>query len=312
MQKHVWKSQVAQRIREETGAFDPAEGAIRLAEKLTSQCGAIYPARELAHLASFMDAKIEECEMSEAGRLVPLLSGGFEFLIQVNAVHSRQRRNFSIAHEIGHILMPDYRENPVAKYDSFVMEWHDDHEEEFLCDIIAAEILLPRRQMKLRLANHRLDISLLHELSEEFDASIEATAVNLVRAEMGNIAVIVWTLGYNKRDAIAAQSLSLFEDAPSLAVVKKKFRVKFALGHGKMSQFFFPKKKSVEDDSLIVQAAHRLRDGNEPYSRGWMNLVHGKGEQEFYVQSHAFPTSDDDEWGCKIVSIVSVEKYTNG
>ena len=308
MQKRVWKSQVAQRIREETGALDAAEGAIKLAEELTRRCGVTYPARELARLASFVDAKIEECEMKEAGRLVPLLAGDFEFLIQVNAAHSRQRKNFSIAHEIGHILMPDYRENPIEKFDAFVMEWHDEHEEEFLCDIIAAEILLPRRQIRSRLAENGLNIEQLHDLAEEFDASIEATAVTLVRAGLGDIAVIVWEPGYNKRDAVSAQSLSLFEDEPTLATAKKKFRVKFALGHGSMSQFFFPKNKSVADDSLVVQAAHRLHHGDEPCSRGIMTLVHGRGEQEFCVQSRAYLTSSDDEWGCKIVSLVSLKE----
>ena len=185
--------------------------------------------------------------MAESGCLTPLLSGEFEFLIQVNTAHSRQRKNFSVAHEIEHVLIPDYRELPVEKHDALVMQWHDEHEEKFLCDIMAAEILLPRRQIKSRLAESGFNIEQLCDLAEEFDASLEATAVTLVRMGLADIAVIVWEPGYNKRDAVAAQSPSLFQNDSALAV-PKKFRIGFALGHRAVGDFFFPKRKSIEDN----------------------------------------------------------------
>lgn len=295
---------MAKRICEETSVADPVEGATKLAEQLTAKCDLTYPSRDLARVASFQCAKIEECDMSDAGRLIPLPFGDFEFLIQVNAAHPRQRKNFSTVHEIGHTLVPDYREDPIEKHDALVMQWHDEHEEEFLCDVMASEILLPRRQFKPRLADCGLTIDALHELAEEFDASLEATDVNIVRCGLDDVAVIVWTLGYNKKDAISAQSLSLFEDDATIAKVKKKFRIKFAIGHGEMSEFFFPKTKSIEDDSLIAQAAQLLAGGYEPRSCGITTLTHGRGEQEFYVESRAYPTRNGEEWECKIVSLV--------
>lgn len=281
-----------------------AEGAVSLAEKLTTACNLIYPGRDLVRVASFQGAKIEECEMTDAGRLIPLPLGDFEFLIQVNAAHSRQRKNFSIAHEVGHTLVPDYCGSPVEKHDAYVMQWHDEHEEEFLCDVMASEILLPQRQLKLRLEKHGVTIDALHKLAEEFDTSLEATAVSIVRAGLDDVAVIVWTLGYNKEDAISAQSLSLFGDDPAYGRVKKKFLIKFAIGHGQMSEFFFPKNKSIEDDSLIAQSARHLAGGYEPRSSGTTTLTHGRSEQKFYVESRAYPTKNGEEWECKIVSIV--------
>lgn len=309
MRKRVWKSEVARRFCEITGTSDPAKAATLLAEELTLRCNTNTPGYELARIASFQSAKIEECEMKDAGRLIPLPPGEFEFLIQVNNKDSRKRQNFSIAHEIGHTLVPDYRNYPTEKYDAKVMQWHAEQEEEFLCDVMASEILMPRREFKPRLAGLGVSTHAITNLGDFFNTSLEATAVNLVRTGLQDVAVIVWTPGYNKNDAKAVQNGSLFDDEvdPVFAPPKKKFRVKFALGYGAMSNFFFPRQKSIDNDSLIAQSAQELLQGREPRTCGIMALTHGHGEQEFFVDSFAYSVHIGNEKEIKIISLVSLQ-----
>lgn len=310
MRKRALDGETARAVREATGVDDVEEGAVILAERFTTESGVEGAARHLDFLASCQDARIERCPMKEAGQLISQIGCDPQFLILVNQAHPRRRQSFSACHELGHLLMPNYNPFQGGRLDGDVMRWNDEAEEEFLCDIAAAEMLMPRRTFLPRLRARGVCIEVLHELSEEFDASLEATAVGITRAHREDVAVIVWEMGYNKNDAISAATLSLFgaEDGAHCEPVAKKFRIKFSLGTGAMGEFFFPKNKSVAKDSLIALAAQQLADGNIPRTFGTQRLSCGNGERDFYVESHAYGVPQDGQMGTKIISLVFLKK----
>lgn len=306
----VGKSPTARAVCAATGNRDSVQGMIELAEAFTIECDVDYAARSLDRLASFRDTKIERCAMRAAGELIWRANEESEFLILVNQDHSRQRQNFSICHEFGHLIMPNYNPAQGRRVDMETMRWNAEEEEEYLCDVAAAEILMPRRLFRPRLRGCGLCIEALNELSEEFDTSLEATAINVVRTGLDDVAVIVWKWDYNRKDAASAENLSLFADAsdPTLAPAEKKHRVKFAYSYGAMRDFYFPCNQSVDKNSLVAQSAKLLREEKVSCVRGSQILSHGESQSEFYTESYAYWTRKDGELEPKVITLVFLQQ----
>lgn len=93
------------------------------------------------------------------------------FLIEYNPYQKPNRINFSIAHEIGHILFTDCsdeirnRENKKNK---------NNWEIEFLCNIAASEILLPYAEFAEEANKVSLTLESLINISNLYKASLEA------------------------------------------------------------------------------------------------------------------------------------------
>lgn len=297
----TWHSETARRVCQTTGASDPVEGAITLAEDLTRKCDLTRPAFGLAALASWQGAKIEEVPMEDAGRLVPLFEGNFDFLIQINQAHSPAKKNFSTGHEIGHTLMPDFVDEPQERSDVDTMTWNEENEEEFLCDVVGAEILMPRREFIPRLNACGLHVESLALLAEEFGSSLEATAMAMTKTGLGDFGFIVWELGWNKAHNEQNATLSMFDEWGALPA---KYRTQKVFSCGRLSGFHFPHNKSIEMDSLIAGAAnsHDIVCGRQE-----LNVGGGK-TQKFYTESQAFPLRRNGKLEQRIFTMVHLEQ----
>lgn len=94
-------------------------------------------------------------------------------LIVLNATKPPKRRRYSVAHEIIHTLFPDY-EAELCRSGALWRSEDDDNELERLCQIGAAELLLPEFSFRPRLESLGLNLQVTHQLEVEYDASIEA------------------------------------------------------------------------------------------------------------------------------------------
>ena len=80
--------------------------------------------------------------------LVPLPEG---YSVVINQNAPRTRQNYSLAHELGHIMLLEAESSPLMpssslRYRSQVTTAKDrDAEEERLCNVIAAELLMPEK-----------------------------------------------------------------------------------------------------------------------------------------------------------------------
>jgi O-acetyl-ADP-ribose deacetylase (regulator of RNase III) len=97
-----------------------------------------------------------------------------KFLIEYNPLQYPSRINFSLAHEIGHSLFSDCAET--IRYRSKEME-DNSWELEFLCNVAAAEILLPYARFSKDANNASLTIDSLKELAEMYKASLECVFI---------------------------------------------------------------------------------------------------------------------------------------
>ena len=321
MNKPKWTSETAAAVRESTGARDPVEGAIILAERfveqneLTQTAGAT--ARSLDLFASMLDARIECVAMAEAGQLLPTFGGKSDYLIRVNESDSPPRQAFSACHEMGHLLMPNYSEFPGPRHDMNFMRWNPECEEEMLCDVVAAQLLMPRRLWRARLRGEGVGIAAVEPLCKEFGTSQQATIFNIVRAGIEDVAVVYWEWGCRKEETKRAQkqqTLSMFADsddpmfAPA-APPEKLLRVQRVHSHGTMADYFFPPNRSVDNDSLMARSAAQLMqcgDSVGSHASG-PQIIRCKRDNEevapeFYTESRAYFTKNFEQ--TRVISFV--------
>lgn len=131
---------------------------------------------------------IERHPISSAGMLIPSRRG---YKVILNESHSRSRQRFSLAHELGHLLLQKLQLSGTAPKNRD--SGHSD-EEEKLCDQIAAEILMPR--MVFYEDGWMEDWSLrgLRSLSDKYETSHEATAIRMVDLMPEEALMGVWKL----------------------------------------------------------------------------------------------------------------------
>ena len=240
--------------------------------------------------------------MGDAGRLIPLWNDDFEYLIQVNSADATVRRNFSVCHEIGHTLMPNFSGFSLPHHDAQTMRWDDVREEEFLCDVAAAELLMPHQEFIPQLRDCGMRVETIQELAEEFGASLEATAVNIVRAGIEDVAVIVWEMGWSKQQIQEMSTPSLWGQEENLGDPIKAYRIKFAASTGELNAYHFPRNKSIDENSLIYQAAEA-----DLSICGMQALpVGGTALRMFYTQSQSFTVRKNDQYEKKVFTLVQM------
>lgn len=127
-------------------------------------------------LADFLEIPTIPREDVLDARIVP--AGSQRARIEFNPNRTRGRLRFSIAHEIAHTLFPDCVEN-VRNREQMTVIRDDNWQLELLCNIAAAEILMP--------VGSEIDpqtpvtIDNLLRLQKEFDVSTEAISIRLAK-----------------------------------------------------------------------------------------------------------------------------------
>ncbi len=299
MKKREWTSETATAVRKATKLHDPVEGAILLGERFVEENGLPLAAGKLKLnlFASALDARIERVPMKEAGRLAYKPDGKSQFLIQVNQADSEQRQAFSACHEMGHLLMPNYDMFRGCRTDWDTMRWNPKTEEEHLCNVVAAQLLMPRRLLRVRLRGEGMGIAVVEPLCEEFGTSQEATIFNIVRAGVEDVAVIYWEWGYRKEQEARAQMLSMFADSddPMLAPPEKLPRVQRFYSGGTMTDYYFPDNISVDSTSLMARATALFNECGDSAGSHICGpqIIRCKREKievkpEFYTESRAY------------------------
>jgi hypothetical protein len=100
-------------------------------------------------------------------------------LVEFNPNQPRGRRRYSIAHEISHTLFADVAEQ-VRHRMATLPDRSDDWQLELLCNVAAAEMLMPAGSLPAN-ADEGLGIDQILALRSEFDVSVEAITLRLVK-----------------------------------------------------------------------------------------------------------------------------------
>lgn len=173
------------------------ERARKLVNKLVSLRGHDKPpflAEEFASLCGINE--VVRTDLINVSAVLLKLHGGA--IIQVNSKHHPSRQNFSVAHEIGHILFSElklehyinsieYRTfNPQAKART------REKVRERLCDIAAKELLMPEHVFKKYLTNFGLSINSIEPLAHIFRTSNLTTAFRIAEVTDEPCLMLMW------------------------------------------------------------------------------------------------------------------------
>lgn len=128
-------------------------------------------------LADYMDISVVARDDIKDARTVPTARSGVQ--IEYNPNRPRARVRFSVAHELAHTLFPDCRErvrNRVAREHMQADDW----QLEMLCNVAAAEFLMPIGSFP-ELADEVLSIDNLLHVRQSYDVSSEAVLLRFAR-----------------------------------------------------------------------------------------------------------------------------------
>jgi Zn-dependent peptidase ImmA (M78 family) len=249
---------------EETGEADPERAVRAKARQVVRHYVETFQERppfNLEAMASLRGLQVtqEVPKHSPDSEIAPE-NGGVVLRVNRNRPFVRQR--FSIGHEIGHTLFPEY-ELAVRCRKPSNRDWADASDQiESLCDVAASEILFPAPWFDGAVAEMVVSATELCDLASRFQASPEATLRRFVEVLREPAAVVFcsWKLKPTeaKRRAADSNQMGMFNHV--LPAPTPKLRVDYAI----MNEAFesgvgnhVPKDKSVPLDGPIGNAAIR-------------------------------------------------------
>ena len=109
--------------------------------------------------------------------LIPTEPG---YVVALNQNASEQRQRYSLAHEIGHLVLlkqAQYEGRHDQGQSAIYTRSHSDRKEERLCEEIAAELLMPADLFAQRMSELGYSLDYIATLSDEFRTSITSSAI---------------------------------------------------------------------------------------------------------------------------------------
>jgi hypothetical protein len=160
------------------GGGDAFEAMRHACEQLVSRLGAARLPIKLAPLARLMGAQLDydnRAELGQAEAAIRFRDGQLVLWVsrsRFENVRTRKRARFSIAHELGHLLMfqmlgPEFLDHGEADAASYALT-------ERLCDFAASQILMPRSLLQTAARERAFTASGLRSLEDLFGVSSPA------------------------------------------------------------------------------------------------------------------------------------------
>lgn len=117
-------------------------------------------------------AKLKKEALGDGESGFTITRGNGQHVITVNSLEPEERQRFTICHEIAHIIMglsSDHQELPSWSYAKRDIN-------EVMCDIFAAELLMPYRMFKDKVPKDEPSVGVIEFLAAEFKTSFPAAA----------------------------------------------------------------------------------------------------------------------------------------
>ena len=159
---------------------DPVATVKSLASRLVKLSGQNAPPYEPTAMLSFapmpLASRVRRVNMSDDADIRRV---GTQLQIFLNAEQSELRNRFSLAHELGHTFFLPFRMGDERDTSIETTYGCQDAEEERLCNIAAAEILMPEHDIRHKIIRLLPTASLVKELAARFTVSQQSMAVRV-------------------------------------------------------------------------------------------------------------------------------------
>jgi hypothetical protein len=254
------------RLCAEEGTDDPREAILRRARGLLEKIGRFGPVRlpvDMEAIASFAGiGTVDDIRgLAVVAQLRPSLDGQ-RLHVDVRAEDSIGRRRFSLGHEVGHTLVPGLWTTACNGGGDTGAFGSEGRGIEGLCDVAAAELLLPTAVAVPWLANRPFNIETVFDLASEAAASLEATGRRLVDLSARPLGFAVVQYRLSKRQQQQAREVEDQSVLPGFTTgaPEAKFRVDW-LYRGPDGPFV-PKEKSLDPEAFLAARTSGFGSGD--------------------------------------------------
>jgi Zn-dependent peptidase ImmA (M78 family) len=184
-----WRSSVARDFRDMTSSASVEDAVVRVASELLDQVRC--PPTDLETICEKLHVKTRDShELIGSGALI---KQGESLQILCAPDLSQERRRFTIAHELGHVVLARRGEKPVRQ----------SRELERLCDMFAAELLMPTATF-IQAVGRVVHVQDIPALARSFQVSLTSAAIRC--AELRRVSIfeadedrILWGSGIIRR-----------------------------------------------------------------------------------------------------------------
>lgn len=203
-------------------------------------------------IASCLGIRRRVASFAFAGRIYAEESG--QLVMDLNANDSEPRRRFTASHEIIHTVFPGFKREARYRTDTSADASPRNREEEYLCDLGAAALLMPRAIVTKRLSGTD-GLAAVQALAADAQVSLEAAGNRIVSLSQTPAVFLVLGLTHKPADTPALQR---GED------VSKRLRVRYATtAH---LDTYVPRYKAAHEASSLCRAIEgsEIQRGLEP------------------------------------------------
>lgn len=242
-----WSEPVVRRLIEKGGGKPPELLIERYADELRAEAGQHELAIRTDLIASCLGIhRAARRRVDFAGRIYADEDG--QLRLDVNALDPEPRRRFTEAHELMHTAFPGFTKERRYRLDVSDERNAPNREEEHLCDLGAAALLMPRALVRDRY-ELRTGFAEVERLASNADVSIEAAANRLVTLSDEPVALVCFSEMHKPADQPA-----LRRGEP----VEPRLRVRYAATG--LLDLYVPRFKGADDGSAPERACSRPRE----------------------------------------------------
>jgi Zn-dependent peptidase ImmA (M78 family) len=269
MATKTWSEPLVLGLMAEAETADPRDAIEAYAEKLRRDGKQNSLPIDVETIASVKGVRSRRGSHEFAGRIYVEENG--QLVMDLNAGDSPARQRFTCAHEMMHTAFPNFTEEKRYRLDTSVEAKPLNQEEEYLCDLGAAALLMPAKL----LGEHSLagdGLAAIKQLAGEAQVSLEAAGNRLAELSQEPVAFMVFEYTHKPADRPA---LRRGEKVP------KQVRLRYA--HCSELDVYLPRFKGAAADSAVTRA-----HGSGKLERGLEELPGVSGAGVFEIEAHCY------------------------
>jgi Zn-dependent peptidase ImmA (M78 family) len=272
--KTTWTEPLVLDLIAASGRADPREAIEDYAESLLEAAMQRSLPIRVDLIASLKGIRSREGRFDFAGRIYAEEDG--QLVMDLNSADAEPRRRFTTAHELMHTAFPCFTEEKRYRLDTTVETNPINREEEYLCDLGAAALLMPAHLVDGNYSIADEGLRAIERLSRIAEVSLQAAGNRLAELSDSRAAFMVFEFGHKPADRPA---LRRGEKVP------RRARLRYA--HCAHLDVYLPRFKGAASDSPISRA---FASGRR--ERGVEALPGSKDGRPFAIEAKAFGSDE--------------------
>jgi len=153
--------------------------AEHLASNTIDQFGICSPEHiRVRDIAFALGATVIEQKISRAAASIVRVDN--HATIRISPTDSQEQKRFSIAHELGHLIMNHVESIQKVCSDEDMMNWYQ-RSQETQANFFASELILPKKLVERRCDVAEVNFEPIIQIAKDFRSSLTATAIKFVR-----------------------------------------------------------------------------------------------------------------------------------